>query len=392
MQKLFDRLIRRPGRRPLSERSDWAQLPTELLVLVAGYASFRGLLSLALVNDRLYQLVHQTPSSVSCSANMWSCWPSVKFTVEVVASGRTVDERSVLVNGDRFDWTNRSIEYVTSMLSVLRHVIDLRLIFIERGSQNSHSHKALENVPDLVFSVLRHFSQLRSLYVQGVPYKAANTFASALDAMPSLCTLELRAYEMVRSEQLTAALYRLCSKQLDHLTLSQHQLYHLIHHRPNAPMTHLQSLTAFLSVATIHDKMIAMDAAGQSRLSRFPSLLRLHVSCGSHLTRVDFPGSGSLVDWANLLTASSPPVFALRLTHLAIRLHLHDTTAAAASLPSLPAMYPSLTHVHVGMRDAFNGGVLATPWDAAVQAVRTAVGSAWCESEDDVVPWGQDVA
>lgn len=39
-----------PSHRPLSSSSNWAQLPTELLSLIAGHASLRALLHLAMVN------------------------------------------------------------------------------------------------------------------------------------------------------------------------------------------------------------------------------------------------------------------------------------------------------------------------------------------------------
>ena len=162
---------------------------------------------------------------------------------------------------------------------------------------------------------------------------------------------------------------------------------------PSAPMAHLQSLTAFLSEVSMADRIMEVYTAGRPRLEPFPSLLRLHVSCGYHFVHLKYPNSGGLADWANLLNVSAPPVFAPRLTHLSIRLYSHDTTAAAAMLPSLPAMYPSLTHVHVGVQDAYDAyNVQGVEWSVAVQAVQAAVGSAWCENEADVVSWRDDVA
>ena len=178
----------------------WALLPTELLVLIAGYASFRGLLSLALVNRRLYQLVVHPDATVS-HVSMWSNYPAVTFAVDVLAKG-FADGCVVQVCGDSFDCAGHGVEYVSSLLSVLRHISDLRLIFSQQGSR--YHYNALIDIPDPVFSTLHRLTQLRSLYVQGVLAVAATTFASALDSMPSLSILELRAYEMVRSEQLTA--------------------------------------------------------------------------------------------------------------------------------------------------------------------------------------------
>ena len=95
-----------------------------------------------------------------------------------------------------------------------------------------------------------------------------------------------------------------------------------------------------------------------------------------------------------LLTPSTPPVFAAQLTHLALRVHLYNRAAAAALLSPLPSMYPSLTHVHIGVEGKIRGGQSdqCVEWDAAVQSLRAALGSAWCVSTAEVIACREDVA
>ena len=402
MQKLFSCFFpRRPAppapRQPLPSALragavDWTQLPIELLSLVACYASFHALLRLALVNRRLYQLVVQPGAAVPRHSSLWASYPAAVFAVEIVARRNAVDDRFVCIGDDRFDCTHRGIGHVTSLLSLLRHVSELQLVFREQG--NSAGFHSLINTVDPVFTSLDRFTQLRALDVRGVQLVAATAFALALASLPSLSILELHAYESVDSGALTAALHRLCSTQLDHLTLSRQQLHHLAAHQPDAPMPHLQSLNVSRSSSGSDETRAAVHAVGKSFMGHFPSLLRLHVNCGLQWILFDYPRGGPLADWAILLTASSPPVFAPRLTHLAICIHAQDRAPAAAFLPSLPAMYPSLTHVHVGVQAMRYASVVTqcAEWDVAVQAVRAAVGSAWCESVDDVVAWRADVA
>ena len=114
----------------------------------------------------------------------------------------------------------------------------------------------------------------------------------------------------------------------------------------------------------------------------------------TRLTYLEFVDSLALVDLTYLLTPTAPPVFARQLTHLALRVQWNHRAAAAALLPSLPSMYPSLTHVHVGVQGKLHGEPLepCVVWDAAVQLVRAAVGLAWCDRVDEVMAWREDVA
>ena len=112
-----------------------------------------------------------------------------------------------------------------------------------------------------------------------------------------------------------------------------------------------------------------------------------------HLTYLEFVVGPTLTDLTYLLTAGSPPTFAAQLTHLALRVHWMERAAAAPLLPSLLSLYPSLTHVHVGVWGKPHNAQIVdcVEWDSAVQAVRSALGSAWCESVDDVVAYREDV-
>ena len=113
----------------------------------------------------------------------------------------------------------------------------------------------------------------------------------------------------------------------------------------------------------------------------------------SHLSYLEFVDDLAFVDLAYLLAVRSPPTFAAQLTHLALRVHWQDRLKAAALLPSLPSMYPSLIHVHISMQPRPQRGRVdeCVEWDAAIQAVRAAMGSAWCASVDDVMAWREDV-
>ena len=57
-------------------------------------------------------------------------------------------------------------------------------------------------------------------------------------------------------------------------------------------------------------------------------------------------------------------------------------------------MYPSLTHVHVGVQGQRSNRPLdeCAQWDAAVRTVRAVVGDAWCQDAADMVACGEDVA
>ena len=114
----------------------------------------------------------------------------------------------------------------------------------------------------------------------------------------------------------------------------------------------------------------------------------------SQLTYLDFVHGLRLVDWAYLLTPTSPPVFAARLTHLALLVQFQDTADVARLLYCLPSMYPSLTRLHVGVdhegREALSWCV-EWEWDAAVQALRTAMGRVWCEEVADVLAGRDDI-
>jgi len=101
-------------------------------------------------------------------------------------------------------------------------------------------------------------------------------------------------------------------------------------------------------------------------------------------------------DWQSLLTPATPPAFATSLLHLALCCHPDERDTAAALLPSLPSMYPALTHCHVDGQVAETlvrgaDSLEIQQWKAAVKALRTALGAVWCESAAEVVAWRADV-
>ena len=151
------------------------------------------------------------------------------------------------------------------------------------------------------------------------------------------------------------------------------------------PPAHVQ----YLSLSSTED-----DLAEDRRTHHvFPpnSVARITLSS---LVYLDFLDGLTLADITYLLDATSPPVFATQLTHLALRVQSFDRADAAALLPSLSTMYPSLTHVHIGVHDKLDGERLdeCAEWDAAVQKMKGEVRSAWCDSVGGVVCWREDVA
>jgi len=146
----------------------------------------------------------------------------------------------------------------------------------------------------------------------------------------------------------------------------------------------------------IQQLSIADEVHRRQQSTRLPFIFPLPSAAPfplSRLTYLDFLHGLTLVNLTSLLAAKSPPIFAAQLTHLALRVHSDDRRAAAASLSSLPSLYPSLTHVHIGVQDKLSDEQSSecVVWDAVMQRVRAAVGAAWCDSADDVVAWREDV-
>ena len=474
----------------LPPSSEWAQLPTELLLLVVSYTSFSVVLRAARINRRLYQLVVQPGVDAPGHVSMWHRYAPVTITITERIHGGVVEERAVQVNDERFECSRHHIERcVSSLLFLLRHIVEL--YFVYRRPKLSLRSVGASNT-DTLFFPLQRFKQLRSLVVRGAPFIAAKSLAAALDSLPTLTCLELDADDTSASEELTAALHRLCSTQLDHLTVTSWQAHRSLLYQPTFPMRRLRSLAVTPTESSIHARLLLPYADDvPSLIGRFPSLLHLAVSCEerermfeyvapcrlssftvhagrmaasdldsirahtlcricpddtprsvfrddtrrglcslsmqqlvitdrsfdtlvgddtvtvfppthaavglSGLRYIQYMDGLALADLTYLLTPSSPPVFAAQLTQLALRVHMSDRAAAAALLPSLAQMYPSLTHVYVGVEGNLDGWLLdecaeCAEWDAAVQSVRAAVGSAWCANVDDVIACREDVA
>ena len=477
-----------------SSSSQWGQLPAELLSLVVRCAPFRALLRLATVSRRLQQLVVQPSISTSVSnhVSLWRHYPSVTVEVDERARKAMTNYRVMWISGERFACTNRGIEYVSSILFVLRHITELRLAR-KKGDRG--------DMMTALYATLPEFVHLHSLEVRDSEQPPSDSLTAALNTLTSLTNLELHCYDKRTTEDLTRTLHRLCSSQLEHLSLFRCQLRRLVEQQPSTPMSRLRSLAVteqwFSSFWDYNRRHAAQDAeldVGVSWAFQLPSLLHLTVSDNgflrqvaaaplpqlssltvfgvtdadlsriatrtfclrpsnndwdvrratmltlrdvlrntlmrahgiqqvafsasrgwpaestlassifpppsdspaglSHLVYFEFLDGFTLVDWMSLFTAAAPPVFAAQLTHLALRLFWRDRAAAAALLPSLPSMYPSLTHVHISIEGKENKGRLpdCVEWDAALRTVRAEMGSAWCDSAADVIACREDVA
>ena len=413
-------------------------------------------------------------------------WPS-SYDVSIRASSDAFEECVVFLGDERFDCSpSYGATGVSWLLSALRHITELRLVFHRIGTV---IYWVEHIVPSTAFSALQHFKQLRSLEVRNIQYIAAAPLAVALDWMPSLVNLELNAYPLTNSDELTASLHRLCITQLDHLTISRRRLFFLVRQQPRAAVFRLRSLTVTPAQHLFDDGSNYSGQLTSLSSGRFPSLMHLTVSCEmflgvlagyqlpqltslalhasvaalvggagqvsprllrvrcsggdvlavpavcqvvmgashiqqlaiancvgmisrqprplllfsptaaastrlSHLMYLEFLDGLELADWMDLLSFTSPPVFAAQLTHLALVVRWQDRAAAASSLLHLPSLYPSLTHVHAGVQSGLPDGqpVGCAEWDDAMQSVMSAMGSAWCASAAEVVAWREDVA
>ena len=391
MQWLLACLPRRPLRRPPQPPpSSLTHLPTELLSLALSYLCLRALVTVALADRRLYLLLRQPAALGANCTSVWKHYSPVHFTVGA-AEG---EERCVAAGSERFTG-GTSIQHVLQPLFWFRHVGELRLLF--RGPAGSKVLSHQDNSADPIFTLLPNCTQLRSLEIRGLSVVAVNALVVALNSLPLLQRLELNAYEHGRNEELTLCLLRLCTEQLYHCTVSRRQLYELLRLQPHTPLFSLRSLAVTPAPYHADERWSRTNAVGDSFVTHFPNLERLDISCDSYCNQPDWDAQLPPALWAYLLTPTSPPAFAQQLTQLTLRVDFADRLAAAALLPALPAMYPSLTRLRVGVlkRDTqqkvrllLEQRILEAPcaeWDAAVYALKNSVGAAWDAEEDAFV-------
>ena len=186
--------------------SDWGQLPIELLVLIAGYASFRVLIRLALMNRRLYGMVGPS-SSVTGHGSMWREYPPMTVIAEErPRRTKHTNLRHMWIGGERFGCTSHSLEYMSSLLLVLRHITELHFGF-ERFDNDTP-------MPVALFESLQHFQLLQTLELRGDMQIPADTLVTGLYTLPSLTCLDLNCYDEWGDEELVPALRHLCTSQL----------------------------------------------------------------------------------------------------------------------------------------------------------------------------------
>ena len=139
----------------------------------------------------------------------------------------------------------------------------------------------------------------------------------------------------------------------------------------------MPSLTQ-LSIADTHwlvyddDQLTAMPSIFSSCAGLLPELTYLQFSDDNLLTQ----------DIEYLLSASSPPVFAASLTHLTLSVRRSDYHIAGR-LSLLPIIYPNLQRCHVGLEYGSNHIRGSQEWHTAVAALRSLLGSVWCDSEEE---------
>ena len=304
--------------------SDWAQLPAELLSLIVGYASFRSVLRLALMNRRLHQLVLQPDALASHGVNLWSHYPPVTFALYEAVNGRQVRERVLRVNGERFGCTRRSIEYVSSLLSVLRHTRQLQLVL--------DSNRVSTELPAALLSSLGSFQQLQTLAVRRDAERVpSNLLAPALRALSSLTSLELNCHDTYGEHDLTPALRHLCTLRLRHVGLYFRHLRYMFEHQPRAPMPRLQSLTIHRSLYLPREHRYAGEPVqaqdDESWAEQLPSLMHLTVNDDCYLPR---------------LATSHPPHLSSLTVHGSVDVDLsHITTRAFCLRPFWNGKYRS---------------------------------------------------
>ena len=259
----------------LSTSYGWAHLPIDVLLLVVGYASFGVVVRLASVDRRLHQLVLEPRVSVSSRNSIWHSYPAMTFDVRRRYHQAVLSGREVSVGGDHISCRGSGAEHLSSLLSFLRHVTELHLVFRYRKNELK-PNGVPDEVPSGFFSSLHRFTRLRSLELRHVQTLKVDAFADAIVMLPSLTCLELNAYKNVRSDALTKSLHRLCSTQLDALTLPQRQLS-LLARTERGAMPRLRSLTVTPGVTPWEENHYF--PAGSWLVDHFPSLLHLTVAC-----------------------------------------------------------------------------------------------------------------
>ena len=132
-------------------------------------------------------------------------------------------------------------------------------------------------------------------------------------------------------------------------------------------------------------------------------LLRSHVDYASipsffsaPLPQLSYLQLGGLLpaDIDYLLSSSSPPAFAVSLTHLVLAVRWSERLHAAALLPVLTDLYPSLQQCHIKLQlsNRVGAAIAGEEWLSTVAALRVRLGAVWCESEAAVREARCDVA
>ena len=156
----------------------------------------------------------------------------------------------------------------------------------------------------------------------------------------------------------------------------------------------LEQMRRLLSLTPHLRQFAVTDRAGDDRELPIPYGPQMLTALQplTNLTYLQIDTSVEARDLRCLLTPASPPAFAASLRQLALVCRVQSRRAIAKLLPSLPSMYPALTHCHIGAAKAMSmWSASSERWDAAVQVLKTALGPAWCESKADVVAWRADV-
>ena len=282
--------------------STWAELPLELLLLVADCAaSYRLLLPLSSTCRRMYELIHeegvsglvQAESSVDELHVRVSCWrrhPTVEVSMnrDVIR----VDDANFLLKG-------HNQLFVSHVLTSLRNVPSMQLGYdCPRGSHAANLYP------------LRHFSHLRSLLLLMSADQAArqqnltDLLATALLSLPSLASFTFVAVATCMPALVLLGpdtLPRLARERLLHITIDAEQYGELLAQSQGRRKRGSKQPSVYSSVQSVASTAHRAVPSVRELMRLFPNARHIALGCLSQLFEgVAHPSDGKLDTLARL--------------------------------------------------------------------------------------------